>query len=347
MEFLPHPGNGAAVTSLAARPWRMLFLLYWLWSASALAAAQCVPAVPAAAPVPAAARGEVSIATQNLMRLFDDIDDGGAEVLPSPRYRLRLDKLARQVGEVLRFPHVLAVQEAENQKVLAELAHRLAQGGAGPRYQVALLEGHDRGGIDVGFLVRADWKILKVEQLLARTRLDRRFLFDRPPLLLRLQTPQGPLDLVNVHLKSLRGSDRRAEAKRIARKRQRQAEALAGWVRARRPAGAGQAAPPLVVLGDFNAAPEVLGGVDVLGILQSAGLRSLHSRLPAGARWTYVYKCRGQALDHVLVSPELLPAVRRFAVSRGNAGVAWRHEREAGTPLRSADHDAVVLYLGP
>jgi predicted extracellular nuclease len=291
--------------------------------------------------VPAAAAEEFTIATQNLMRLFDDIDDGGAETVPTARYRLRLAKLARQVGEVLRHPHVLAVQEAENQKVLAELAEAVARQHPGLRYQVVLLEGHDRGGIDVGFLVRGDWKVLKAEQLLARARLDRAFLFDRPPLLLRVQTPRGPLDIVNVHLKSLRGSDDRAEAKRIARKRARQAGALAGWVRGRL---ATRQAPPLVVLGDFNAVPGGQGGVDVLGILQGAGLRRLEAGLAPGEQWTYVYRCRGNALDHVLASPGLT-GVGRVAISRGNAGVAGRFAQAPGTALRSADHDGLVLYL--
>lgn len=350
--FFPAPAPDAS--GFAARC-RRLGLLCWLCCVPLFAAAdaRCTPAVPALRPVPVAAADEITVATQNLMRFFDDVDDGGAEAVTTPLYRLRLDKLARQVRDVLRHPDVLAVQEAENQKVLADLAAVLAQRGSGHRYQVALLEGHDRGGIDVGFLVRADWKIRKVEQLLARSRQDRAFLFDRPPLLLRLDTPRGALDLVNVHLKSLRGSDDRREAKRIARKRRRQAEALAGWLRLRL---SDRSAPPLLVLGDFNAAarsaPQAARAttpagddVDVLGILEHAGLRRLDDRLAPGERWTYAYRCRAEALDHILASPGLVPDARRLAVSRGNAGVPARRAHEAGSAWRSSDHDGLVLYL--
>jgi predicted extracellular nuclease len=318
----------------------MLVLLYWLCCAPVLAAS--CPKVESARPVPTAAGGEITVATQNLMRLFDDRDDGRGEVLSSAQYRLRLDKLARQIGGVLGRPHVLALQEAENSRVLEDLAARLAADGA--RYQAVLREGHDRGGIDVGFLVRADWKIRKVEQLLARQRLGRAFLFDRPPLLLRVETPQGVLDIVNVHLKSLRGSDDRSEARRIARKRRQQAAALAAWLRPRLLAEAAGSAPPLLVLGDFNATPEGAGGVDVLGILQATGLQRVDSGLPPGERWTYVFRCRAQALDHILASPGIA-AAGRLAVSRGNAGAPARLDDEPGTPRRSSDHDGLVLYL--
>lgn len=316
----------------------MLFLLYSLCCAPVLAA-RC-PAVEEVRAVPAAASGEITVATQNLMRLFDARDDGRGEVLTPAQYRLRLDKLARQLGEVLRRPDVVALQEAENQRVLDDLAARL---GGGTPYRAVLREGHDYGGIDVGFLVRSDWKVLRVEQLLAKVRLGRAFLFDRPPLLLRVATPQGELDLVNVHLKSLVGSDDRSDARRIARKRRLQAEALAGWLRPRLAAVAAGRAPPLLVLGDFNAPEGGAGGVDVLAMLQSAGLRPVAGLAP-GERWTYVFRCAAAALDHVLASPGLAGA-GRLAVSRGNAGAPSRLADEPGTPRRSSDHDGLVLYL--
>lgn len=297
--------------------------------------------VEAVRPVPAAASGELAVATQNLHRFFDDVDDGGGPRVDSAEYRRRLRQLARQVDEVLRRPAVLAIQEAEHEKALADLAAEL-RARTGQRWQPVLREGADPGGIDVGFLVRADWQVRAVEQLLAGERLGRQRLFDRPPLRVLLRGPDGhELELVNVHLKSLLGSEGPAAAK-VARKRTRQAEALAGWVRS-----ALAAAPrrPLVVLGDFNATPDARGEVDVLGILAAAGLRNAIDRLPVDERYTYLFRCAPEALDHVLVAPGLQSAVAGLAASRGNAGAVTGPETPVDSPLGSSDHDGLVLYL--
>lgn len=305
--------------------------------------AACAPIVQAPQPVPAARAGEASLATQNLHRLFDDIDSPKAPLVEPAEYRERLQRLSAQVVDVLRLPQVLAVQEVENEKVLADLAAAVVGRPGGRRYRAIVLEGHDSGGIDVGFLVREDLQVLAVEQVLARERLGRAFLFDRPPLRLRVRLADGDtLDLVNVHLKSLRGRNRSAkEVQRVARKREAQAEALGAWVRGQLRQRPGLR---LVVLGDFNATPEGVGGVDVLGRLRAAGLDNPLARLPSSDRYTFVYDCRGLALDHVLLSPALVPKLGGLAISRGNAGASRRRE-ERPSALGSSDHDAVVAYL--
>lgn len=308
------------------------------WAADT--AAVCTPPVKAVRPVPPAQADEFTIATQNLQRFFDDEPGGRGDVVSAEKYRQKREQLAAQVVDVLRSPDVLAVQEAENLKVLQDLAMTI-RARKGPDYKAVLLEGNDYGGIDVGFLLRRDIEVLKVEALLKTRKLDRHALFDRPPLRLRLRMASGSeLDIINVHLKSLRGSDDDKQAEKIARKRQRQAEVLAEWLSAElamRPQTA------LVLLGDLNATPDAAGGVDVLGMVQASGLTDVDERLPAGERYSYIHDCRGEALDHVLASKTIVPAVQRVAVSRGNAGVARRatvHEA-----LRSADHDGLVLYL--
>lgn len=325
----------------------LMLLLYVLCCSLAQArGSDCPLRVHAVRPVPAASGGELTLATQNLRRLFDDVDDGGGDVVSTDEYRQRLAQLAAQVDEVLRRPAVLAVQEAEHEKTLADLAAVLRER-TGVTWRPVLREGHDPGGIDAGFLVRADWQVLVVEQLLEERKLDRHALFDRPPLRLLLRAPGGQsLEVVNLHLKSLYGSDRgEAKARRVARKRQLQAEAVAAWV------GAALAAQPrrrLVLLGDFNATPDARGDVDVLGIIEGAGLRRLDDRLPEDERYTFVFRCEPEALDHVLVSPALLPAVEGLAVSRGNAAATHRRTTPvSGSALGSSDHDGLVLYLRP
>jgi predicted extracellular nuclease len=300
----------------------------------------CSPQIMAVRPVPVTAPDEFSIATQNLQWLFDDVRDGRGDVVSGADYRAKLGKLAAQVIQVLRSPDVLAVQEAENLRVLEDLSAVIKLRG-GPAYKALLLEGNDYGGIDVGFLLRSNIEVLNVEALLTQRRLDRSALFDRPPLRLQMRLASGrELNVINAHLKSLRGSDDEAVARKIARKRLRQAEVLAEWLSAElaiRPQS------ELVLLGDLNATPEAAGGVDVLGLLKESGLHDVDERLPAGDAYSYVYDCRAQALDHVLVSPALLSSVKRIAVSRGNAGV--HRKASAHEALRSADHDGLVLYL--
>jgi endonuclease/exonuclease/phosphatase family metal-dependent hydrolase len=316
-------------------------------AASCGAAAGCPPRVTGVRPVPVAAPDDLTIATQNLWQLLDDRDDdaGAVEVVATADYRRHLAKLALQVADVLREPDVLAVQEAENTRVLAALAEAVAARTGHPPYQVMLWPRPDLHGNHTGFLVKAGWKVLALQALLTRRRLDYSPLFDRPPLALRVQVPGGrELLVVNVHLKSLHGSDDPDEAARIARRRARQADALAQWLRDFRVRQPGAA---LVLLGDFNATVDGLGDVDVLGPLTASGLVLLDERLPAAERFTYVHACRPEALDHVLVSPGLAPDVRALAVSRGNAGAPFRAAARPDTALRSSDHDGLVLYLRP
>lgn len=324
-----------------------LFLLISLLASSAVTHARqpkCArPLLRESFPVSAPVAGDVLIATQNLWRLFDDVDEGVGEVLTEEAYQTKLDKLTHQIVEVLHVPDVLAVQEAENSRVLKALAAQVSARAGRPPYQVVLIEGADQGGIDVGFLVRADWKILSVGALLREQRLNSKPLFDRPPLHLVVQTAQGRrLEMLNVHLKSLLGSEQPAKAAGVAEKRRQQTRALVIWWQQYRKA---HPEVPLLVLGDFNAAPEVLGEVDVLGQLQSTGLVMLGERIPASERYSYVFQCRAELIDNLFASPALASRVRQVAASRGNADGHRSMNKRAGSATRSSDHDALAVYL--
>lgn len=304
--------------------------------------------------------GEVTVASQNLWRLYDD--QGSGEQQQSPlRYRERLDLAARHIHEQLQLPDVLAVQEVENLRVLTDLARALEQRAPGSAYRPVLIEGFDPSGIDVGFLVRGRVAIKGQQTLLAEERQGRRHLFDRPPLQLRLRLPGAKQDMVvvAVHLKSMVGVDRPGGDK-VQHKRYAQADALAQWL------GTFQRQEPqtpVLMLGDFNAQPGGDGVVDVLAMLR--GLRPADgydyadqvepdlidlgeqifdgSPRPATERWSYLHRCRPNALDHALASASLLPQLRDMMYARGSA--AWNKrqpERE-----RVSDHDGFVVYLRP
>ena len=167
-------------------------LLSLSWTGTVVAAGQRCdrPRLNAPEAVRAPEKNEIVVATQNLWRLFDDVADGG-QVLTTERYALKREKLSRQIVDVLHVPDVVAVQEVENQQVLAVLASDVAMRSGRPAYRVVVREGADPGGIDVGFLIRPDWAVVSVSQLLTSLRLDGKPLFDRPPLHVVLQDMQG------------------------------------------------------------------------------------------------------------------------------------------------------------
>ena len=68
---------------------------------------------------------------------------------------------------------------------------------------------------------------------------------------------------------------------------------------------------------------------------------------PASERYSFVFDGSAQALDHALTTEALAAHVRGFEHSRGNADAPATYGEVAGTALRSADHDGMVLFLMP
>jgi predicted extracellular nuclease len=118
-----------------------------------------------------------------------------------------------------------------------------------------------------------------------------------------------------------------------------------------------------VVLGDFNAYEFTDGYVDVMGQLtgtpdpEGALLPATEELeppftnhtflLPAEERYSYVYRCSAQALDHVLTNRPMGRWVQEVAYARGNADSPREWSEVANSALRCSDHDGVVLFLGP
>ncbi|NBO66544.1 MAG: hypothetical protein EBU88_17155 [Acidobacteria bacterium] len=231
----------------------------------------------------APAADELTIATFNLQRLYDTVNDPaiGDPVLTPAAYASRLGKASRAIRDYLRTPDILGVVEVENLVTLQALARRIsddaiASGQTDPVYSAWLVEGNDVGGIDVGFLVRTGMvsgsrprvSVTAAVQELASSRFinpdgSTDLLNDRPPLRLMATVNHSmggnfPVTVIVNHLRSLGGvSDSSSgpngwltAGDRIRAKRQRQAEELARLVQAR------QLADPterIVLVGDFNA----------------------------------------------------------------------------------------------
>lgn len=233
---------------------------------------------------------DVSLATYNMERFFDDQNDPaiGEPVLTPAAYQMRLNKASLTVRNYLHLPDILGAVEVESQSVLQTLADRInadamAAGQPDPQYVAYLEEGNDVGGIDVGFLVKtaavgADRPRIEVlsvaQQGKATTWVEPggsvSLLNDRPPLLLKAVAHFAdgrslPLTAIVVHQRSLNGAEEdTAGGERVRAKRQAQARFLADLVQAR------QLADPtekLLLMGDFNAFEFNDGYVDAMGTI--------------------------------------------------------------------------------
>lgn len=249
---------------------------------------------PQSAAVPTA--GEVTVATYNFQRLFDDVDDPGISepVVQTSYYQTRLQKASAHIRNYLHFPDILGAVEVEKLAVLQALAAQIsadaiAASQPDPQYQAFLVEGNDPGGIDVGFLVKTAYvngltprvEVVEVVQEGANTTwIDPRdgqpaLLNDRPPLWLKaiIHHPNGtsfPLTVIVVHQRSLNGIDSVATdgattvGNRVRQKRRAQAEFLANLLQARQTSDPSER---MILLGDFNTFEFNDGYVDVLGTI--------------------------------------------------------------------------------
>ncbi|MEM9599199.1 MAG: hypothetical protein AAGD06_33330, partial [Acidobacteriota bacterium] len=324
----------------------------------------------AATPVRPAAADEMTIGSLNLLRLFDTVDDPTVSdtVLTPMEYTCRRDKFAAYIEEVLRLPDVLAVQECENLGVLQDMAADLLAT-TGAVYSAHLVDGNDSGGIDVGFLVKDTVTVGMVTQLGAGEDLPSGSpVHDRPPLLLEATYTAGgasfPFAVMAQHTRSFIGIDDPDSADFVRGKRLAQAQSIAQKVQDFQVANP---TVPLVVTGDLNAFEFTDGYVDLVG--QIAGnvdpaqnllseatitdppLVNEVTRVPANERYSFIFDGTSQVLDHALTSLSAWPFVRGLEYGRGNADSPrpLLDVCDAGDPLtlplRSSDHDGLVLYL--
>ncbi len=294
-----------------------------------LVPADCAQLAPARG-VPAASDQTWALATLNLWRLRDDHKNSELDVpVSSVLLRARINAVAGFIVEELNAPHVLALQEVENQAVLDRLAERLAQ--RGYRYRSALREGNDPSGLDVAIMYRSPVNIGSVSALFSDQQFHGHALYSRPPLVVTLEAPLAA-KVVVVHWRSARNLKKTW----VHEKRQTQAALLANWVTMQ--------TSPLIVAGDFNTTRDAGRFSDSYERFEQSGLLNLWSFLPEKERYSFRHRCRPQALDHIWVSPGLKTTVSKVAVSRGNAG---RYDSLYGSqgvaPI--SDHDALVVYF--
>jgi hypothetical protein len=329
----------------------------------------------AAIPVPPPAPNQFTVASFNMERFYDTVNDTGVDdvALTALAFNNRLNKASLTIRHVMRMPDIIGVQEVENLATLQAIATRVnadavAEGSPNPDYQAYLEEGNDIGGIDVGFLVKASSvQVTSVTQVgKDATYIDPNtgmpaLLNDRPPLVLRavIPDPRGgafPLTVIVNHLRSLSGVDDLTDG-RVRAKRRAGAEFLANLIQ-----GYQQAGEHVVSVGDYNAYQFNDGYVDVIGTilgvptppdqvmlassdLVDPNLTDLVDFAPPAERYSYVENGSAQVLDHVLVSANMLAHAAALSYARCNADFPEVFRSDPDRPERLSDHDPAVAYF--
>jgi predicted extracellular nuclease len=278
------------------------------------------------------------------------------------------------VISALRNPDIIALQEVENINVLNDLAQSIQSTPGGVTYTTALVPSNDVGGIDNGYLYRADRLTgVVVDQLgfNERLTLDDSCLHDRPPLRMRAVFQGVPFSLFNVHNRSLSGADAATtDGARIRRKRFEQADSIYAMLRSEQLAFPGQ---PVAVVGDFNAFEYSDGFVDSIGIIRGIvrpalllsptrpgtdppALTNLVDLLAPEQRYSFIFQNSAQSLDHALVNAAALNLLGSAVYLRNNtdapAHVFTEGPASCTTPYapvcsqRVSDHDAVLVRFG-
>ena len=284
---------------------------------------------------------EFTVATYNLGRFFDSVNDSSPSdvALTSTAFNNRLAKASFGIRNHLRSPDILGITDIENLSALQSLASKISTdaglaGQPDPQYQTFLFPGTDDTGLDVGFLIKTAVvsgstprvEVISVIQeftnyTLVRPDSSTEKAFERPPLRLNAIIhgvgTDFPITVILCQNRDLNaitdpgtGSFGYATiGEHVRHKRYVQADAIASLVQSRQSANA---AERIVVMGDFGAYEFNDGLVDVLGVVAGT---------PAPDNQTAIL---GDGED--LVSPDLddlfdtAPAAQRYGrVADGSA----------------------------
>ena len=339
---------------------------YELWPTSY--SINTVPTIPV--PVRAPINGEMTIASLNMFRFFNDIDDPAVNgrddsVVSTIEYATRRAKFVNYIRDVLGNPDILAVQEVENLVVLNDLAADILAD-SGISYTAQLIEGNDIGTIDVGFLLKDTVSINSLTQLGAADTFTfestNYVLHDRPPLLLEASyTGNGmnfDVGVFVVHTRSFNGIDDLTSGEFVRNKRQLQSQSIATMAQDFQTSNPNI---PMILVGDFNAYEFGDGYVDVIGQIRGVAdplgslipgiyltnppLTNQVLTVPVNQRYSFNFNGNAQVLDHALTSTYADIWVRGFEFGVGNSDVIRTEIDNANNSLHSSDHDGFVLFM--
>ena len=301
----------------------------------------------------AAATGEpaFTVASFNMQNFFDPRDPDGRGNRPSPRqHELRLSKFAATIRDELGAPDILALQEVENDAVLADLVARPELAALG--YRHAMLPGPDRRGSHLAMLWRegrVSLEDLRQEQRwldrngdplpdCADGPTDRRAVHPRPPLVADLTihdvesgATAGLSMVVNHFTSKFSPSGAPTEPRRIA-----QAEHVASIVDGIQARSPGR---DVLVIGDLNDREEsrplaVLTGPDDARRMVNV----IAEHVPPAERYSFNYNGLTEQIDHVLATPDLALRTADAGIAHLNTDVPAAVGSLPG-PRGSSDHE--------
>jgi len=274
---------------------------------------------------------QFTIMTWNAENVFDARPPNPEDPpLPTPKaYHLALKKMAATIADA-GYPTIIGLEEIENIDVLKDLAQQDAI--QDQAYQPVLIEGFDNRGVDVGYLVRGDAKILDVQQYDAPEGIT-----SRPPLLLKVQIGSGNnapvLYAIVNHFSSMSGGVEITEPRRNAQAKWN-VHIIKDIILPQDPDAM------IAVMGDLNS---FLNSKPVQ-TLRDAGLKHALDFLPADQRYTYIFQGESQVLDHLLVTPNLYAMLKNVVILHVNADFPPPVPGDA-SPIRKSDHDPVIAVF--
>ena len=286
------------------------------------------------------------VISQNMHRLFDDVDNGRKfeTVLSTKEFRKKSTLAAQKFIVDFELPDIMALQEVENINTLNQIIHHIQQT-SGARYKAVLKEGNDVSGMDIGFLIKSEYQIKSVKQLFKKNTLvsshsrGKSPLFSRPPLLIEVCKQSNCITVLNLHLRSMRGMRSKSKGHRVRTKRLQQASAIARWIDQYQRTHSEQS---LMVLGDLNALFPPDRYIDVVGTiigkpdnrntqlssqdLIQNDLIDLTQLIPHKKRYSYIYKKKKQVIDYMLISHQFKPRLKHIRFSQ----IDYRFSDHAG-----------------
>lgn len=298
--------------------------------------------------------GDTAVTTWNVENLFDLIDEPGRpDPIPTVEaLETQLNKLAQAIQIELGLPEILVVQEVENTAIVQELGDRV-NAVAGTDYQAISFDASDVRGIEVAFL----WDAGRVSLLNAfqLTGPDVEAAFGpsspsagREPLIGEFEIGGKRITVVGCHFKSKSGDDPlfgvNIPNQRITEvQRKAQARVVRDFVNTLLDADPEAHVIVAGDLNDFEFGEPGEGSDHPLAILEGSGgevpLTNLVNLEKDAERFSFIFDGNSQVLDHMLISPALMPYFAGVDFLHFNAGLPDFLNDDSSTPLRASDHD--------
>ena len=303
---------------------------------------------PARTPVPQAPsipHGALTIASFNVENLFPGSPDE------------KFAALAGIITRLLQSPAIVGLQEIQDNSgpvddgvvdagaTLKKLI-RFIREARGPDYRFTQINPFNRadggrpgGNIRNAFLYdpqEVNWKTsYPLRHASFNGSEERNYTGTRKPLVAEFTFGKKTLVVINCHLRSKRGDAptfgslrppvRFTEPQRL--EQTRRIGDLVAQLRANRPQAG------IVVLGDLN---DFEFSPPLRELSRKGNLLNLMETLPLGERYTYNFQGMSQALDHILVTPDLARRAGLF-IAHVNA--------DKSVQLRSSDHDPLLAWF--